>query len=242
MKTEWKDAINEAFAAPQPENKQVFLRDLRIREVSTLQMLLQQMRYIRIPVWIFAGAIVAVVLFGSRIRPDETAGLMSEIIPYLAAVSVLESMRSQKYGMTELEMVTRFSLRSVVFARMLILGLTFLIVLVLTCPVIAAAFGGDVILTAMIILVPYLATMSISLQMERSTGGRLPEYASMVTAACVSGVMILIDHYQTALAHIYMETLSNRGIWIVLILTVITVLEQWKTVNSVDEIIGRWTE
>ncbi len=234
MKDELKTALCEAFYAPEPRNKKAFLRDLRTREVSTSAMLLQQVKYIRISAWILAGVIIAFALFGSWMRLDKTAELLAEIIPYMAAVSVLENMRSQKYGMTELEMVTRFSLRSVILARMLILGLVFLLILVLTSPVIAAVFGGGIVLNAMYILIPYLITMSISLRVERSARGRITEYASLVIATMVSGFLILIKGYQTALVLRYVDAFRTWGVLLVLILAAITVFEQWKTINSVE--------
>ena len=44
MKNELKDALNIAFYAPEPKNKQEFLKNIRPREVSILEMLLQQVR------------------------------------------------------------------------------------------------------------------------------------------------------------------------------------------------------
>ena len=234
MKDELKTALREAFNAPEPERKQAFLRDLRVREIGTPQMLLQQIGYIRISVWIFTGAMIAFVLFGSWIRLDETAELLAEIIPYLAAVSVLESMRSEKYGMTELEMVTRFSLKSVIFARMLILGVAFLLFLAIASPVIAVTFGMETILATVNILIPYLVTMSISLQVERSFRGRITEYSSIVVAAIVSGSCILINSYQPALVQSYMEIVKTWGVLMAIILAAITVFEQWRTINSME--------
>lgn len=234
MKDEWKTALCEAFDAPEPANKQAFLKGLRIREVSTAEMLIQQVRYIRISVWILAGAIIALTLLGSWMRLDETGVLLAEIIPYLAAVSMLENIRSRRYGMTELEMVTRFSLRSVIFARMLILGLVFLFILVITSPVIAVCLGGGIVLNAMLILIPYLITMSVSLRVERSVWGRRTEYAPLVIATIVSGSLILIKSYQAALVLRYMAFIQTWGLLLVLILTAMTVFEQWKTINSVE--------
>jgi hypothetical protein len=236
MKNELKDALNTAFSAPEPRNKQAFLESIRPREVGTVEMLIQQARYIRTSVWLFALAIIAFALFGSWMQMEETKDLIPEIMPFLAAVSVLETRRSKKYGMIELEMVTRFSLRSVIFARMLVLGLLYLIILGITSPVIAVSFGGETIITAIQIVLPYLITMSICLQVERSSLGRKLEYASLAVATLVSAFMIWVKTYDFGLVSGSMELIENWGVLIVLSLTAVTVYEQWKTISNVEEL------
>ena len=236
MKNELKDALNAAFYAPEAKNKETFLKNLRPREVSTIQMLFQQVRYIRGYVWIFAAAIIVFALVSSWKDLQDTEALVPVIMPFIAAVSVLENRRSGKYGMTELEMVTRFSLKSVIFARMLIMGITFLIILAVTSPIIATAFGGEMIVTAMHILIPYMLTMSLCLQMERSILGRKLEYGSLAVAALISVFMIWIKSYNMDLVNSYIEMIRNWGVLIVLILAALTVFEQWRTLNSVEEL------
>ena len=235
MKNELKDALKDAFYAPEPRNKKAFLKSIRAREVSMVEMLVQQVKYIRTSVWIFALAVIFFALFGSWRQIEETKELIPVIMPFLAAGSVLETRRSKKYGMIELEMVTRFSLRSVLFARMLVLGLLYLIILSIISPVIAVTFGGETIITAINIVLPYLITMCICLQVERSSFGRKLEYASLAVATFISVFMIWIKNYDFGLVHGSMELIENWGVLIVLILATVTVYEQWKTINYVEE-------
>ena len=235
MKNEMKEALKDAFYAPEPKNKQAFLKTIRPRGVSTVEMLVQQVRYIRISVWIFALGITTFALFGSWMQMEETKELIPVIMPFLAAVSVLETRRSKKYGMIELEMATRFSLRSVIFARMLVLGLLYIIVLGIISPVIAVSFGGQTIITAINIVLPYLITMSICLQVERSSLGRKLEYASLAVSTFIVVLMIWIKNYDFGLVHGTMELIENWGVLIVLIFAMVTVYEQWKTLNYVEE-------
>ena len=235
MKNELKDVLNITFSAPEPKKKQMFLKNLRPSEISTLEMLCRQAGYIRGTVWIFAAAVIVFVLFGSWKQLPDTQELVPEIMPFLAAVSVLENRRSRKYGMIELEMVTRFSFKSVLFARMLIPGITCLVILAVASPVIAMAFGGETLLTAMHMLIPYLVTMSICLQVERSPLGRRLEYGSLAAAALISVLMIWIKNYAAALVNGYAEMIRDWGVLIVLILAMVTAFEQWRTLNSTEE-------
>lgn len=236
MKNELKDALNMAFYAPEPKNKQVFLKNLRPREVGMIEMLFQQVRYIRVSVWILTAAIIALTILGAWMNRGETGELIPVIMPFLAAVSVLENNRSRKYGMSELEMVTRFSLRSVIFARMLILGLAFLFMIAITSPILVMAFGGEMLVTAMHMLIPYLVTMTISLQIERSIWGRRLEYGTLAIAMLITALMVWIRDYDMALVNSYMEMVKNWGVLIVLVLAVITVFEQWRTIECVEEL------
>ncbi len=235
MKNDWKESLKAAFDAPEPGNKKEFLRNIRPREVSTPRMLFQQVQYIRGAVWIFALMIMIFALLGSWKQMEETEDLIPVIMPFLAAISVLETRRSRKCGMIEIEMVTRFSLRSVILARMLALGLVYLFTVCVISPVIAAAFGGKALLTAMRILIPYLITMSISLQVERSVWGRKLEYASLAIAAAIAIAMFWIKNTDSALLLGYTKVIENCGVLIVLVLAGITAFEQWKTINNVEE-------
>lgn len=235
MKNELKDALNIAFYAPEPKNKQEFLKNIRPREVSIPEMLLQQVRYIRLSVWAISLVFIAFALIGSWMQLPETDELIPVLMPFLAVVSVLENRRSKKFGMTELEMVTRFSLRSVIFARMIILGVAFLLILVVTAPVVATAFGGEIIVTAVHMLIPYLLTMIISLQVERSSLGRKLEYGSLSVAALIAVSMIWMRNLDTALINRYAQIIRNWGFLIVIILAAVTVYEQWRTLRGVEE-------
>ena len=235
MKNELKDALNIAFYAPEPKNKQEFLKNIRPRQVSTLEMLLQQVRYIRMSVWVVSFAFIAFALIGSWMQLPETDELIPVLMPFLAVVSVLENRRSKRFGMTELEMVTRFSLRSVIFARMIILGAAYLILLFITAPVITFAFGGETLVTAVHMLIPYLITMIISLQVERSILGRKLEYGSISVAALISVSMIWMRNLDAALINHYVQIIRNWGVLIVLILTLVTVYEQWRILRCVEE-------
>ena len=67
------------------------------------------------------------------------------VVPFLVMLSVTESMRSYRYGMEELELSARFSLKSIVMARMLMLGIGNLAVLI----AIAGVLGDDQLLPAL---------------------------------------------------------------------------------------------
>ena len=53
---------------------------------------------------------------------EKYVGAVYGLVPFLVLISVTESTRSYRYEMEELELSSRFSLKSIVMARMVILG------------------------------------------------------------------------------------------------------------------------
>lgn len=234
MKNDMKQLLNDAFYAPEPKEKQNFLKNIRPREVSMLEMLLQQFSYIRVTVWLYALLLIAIAVLGSVYHVERTTLVITMMMPFAAVASVLETRRSRKYGMSELEMATRFSLRSVVIARLLIVGLAAITVLCVVSPMIATTFGEDVNVTAIHIVIPYFITMIIGLRLERSPLGRATEYGSIVVAFVISFLALVFYFYHPVFISSYTEIIEKWGVFVALLLMVITAMEQWKTVNNVE--------
>ena len=234
MKKEWKQLLDVAFYAPEPKAKRAFLINLRPREINTIEMILQQVSYIRTFVWLLVFGIIIIAIAGSFFKIEGTENIITMIMPFSASVAVLETKRSKKYNMSELEMSTRFSLRSVVFARMIALGIAVLLLLIIISPVIAIAFKGKTIATAIHIMIPYLVTMFISLKVERTNLGRKTGYSSMAIAAIVTIIIFIASNSNPGIVMNYISFIEDWGTIIVMILLIITVLEQWKTIKNAE--------
>lgn len=233
-KNEFKNLIKDAYYAPEPEKKMEFISRFRPRKVSTFRMLLQQIPYIRPYVWILAAAIVGIAIAGSVTGGEGTDKLVALIMPFTAAVGILENERSRRYNMSELEMATRFSLRSVVIARMTIMGFLSVILTAIVSPVIAESFGMQAVITAETILMPYLMTMIISLHIERSPLGRKNGASSIVAAGAVMLLFLLIWESESGNV-LYSSFISGGcGLAAVIILGALTLTEQWLTVRNME--------
>ena len=234
MDRELKSRLADAFHAPEPEKKESFIKNLRPREIGIPEMVLTQIPYIRLPIWLFSLLIVAVAIGGSILGMEDTEFQITILMPFTAAITVLETHRSKRSGMSELEMATRFSLRSVIFARLLILGIVSGIVLAIASPVIAASFGRSTVHTAIRILIPYLITMIISLIIERSPLGRTHGYASFAVAGLSLSVTAWAYNCAPLITAGYEEFVSVWGLPTVIILLALTITEQWRTVKTVE--------
>ena len=235
MKDDMEKLLSDAFYAPEPKNKQAFLKNIRPREISTFEMILQQFSYIRFSVWLYVLGLIVVVVSGALLQFEAIRILFTIMMSFTAVITVLETRRSKKFGMSELEMATRYSLKSLVIARMLIVGMVSLAALFISSPIMAISFHEDVIITTMRTMIPYLVTLFVSLRFERSVLGRSTEYGSLVIGFAVSAAMIFFHTNCREIIIGYIEMVEKWGVFIVVLLIALTVSEQWKTVKNVEE-------
>ena len=119
---------------PDPAKEEAFLKNVmtgqitRVTKMTLHRMLLIQVKYIRKTAWLAALMILLAAVLITKGSPDSVLQI-SALTPLLAFVTEIETRRSYAYGMAELEMTTVFSLRSIRYARFIILGLFDLAVL-----------------------------------------------------------------------------------------------------------------
>lgn len=218
MNKKLKKQLNAAFYAPEPVKKDAFIKKLRPRELSTMEMLFQQVPYIRKAVWIFAVIILTTAVVGACSMNTNTERIIEALAPLAAAAASLEIHRSYRYKMTEFEMATRFSMKSVFYARMLIIGLAYAAVFCIIAPIISVRFGISVTLLSLRILIPYLVTTSICLHLERTKIGRTNTHLSAAVAAIIAIGIMWISSYD-------LESLTNlMAQWGLVILIMLVIL------------------
>ena len=183
-----REALRRAFAAPQPQRRDAFLRRVAPLPpcMSAGAFLLTQAGYLHWGVWA-ASALVfgAAVLCGRALGPELLPHL-SALTPLLALTLVAESSRSVRCGMAELELATRFSLRRVTLARMGLLGIENLALLCLLVPLAARQSARGVLAVGSYLLAPYLLTVCVGLALEQRLRGPEGMYACCAAGAAIS--------------------------------------------------------
>jgi hypothetical protein len=139
-------------------------------------------------------------VIGANYISENTLWIVSTFVPILGLLAVAESTRSTIYGMSEFEMSTRFSLKSVVLARMSVLGVLDFIVLVCAIPLCYSVSGFSLLQTGLYLLVPYMLTVNISLWLIRHLQSRETIYVCMSIAVLVSGANVGL-HFVTDLIY-----------------------------------------
>lgn len=211
----WKDELKQAFDIPQPLGKRDFLRQLDLPGIPVHEFLFSQIAYIRKWVWCVSAMVFIVTLLGFAFLSDTVLWLISGITPLLALTIISESGRSDLYKMAELEMATRFSLRSVIFARLAILGLMDLLILGALLPIGLWSDASTPLAAALYIVTPFLLTVFSGLYIVRKLRGQEALYVCTGTSVGISTFLFLSHNI---IPFIYKEQCITAWIIIALIL------------------------
>lgn len=226
MKREMKEGLKKLYEAPQPERKRAFLRELSAGDVHTGYMLWMQISYISNLEWIISGIFVGIVVLMGWFYQNQAFGIILVMMPFLAVMGISESMRSVTYGMDELEMSARFSFKSIVLARMCIVGIENLVL-----AFVAALFiQGNFVQAVLYFLVPYLVTVYGSLLIVRNFPGREGVYTCMGLAVSVSAAegLSVVDY-----GWIYEERFTCFWVLAVLVLIYMNLRESKQVVQMI---------
>ncbi len=214
--------------APNPSRRDAFLAEAPRFYMGHGSFVLAQAAYIRKWVWVISvillGALADIAARWTRVA----AGMM----PFLALTAMQEHLRSSMYNMTELELSTRFSVKSILLARMGLLGSFHLILLLLLLPFLVLQGQAGLLHTGIYLLVPYLLTTFLSMVLARKVRGRESLYLCFGAAVLVSSLQVL----GSKAVNWYSDKLF---IWWLLALSVLlagNVWEYYQAANRADSI------
>ena len=233
MNKKIKEALKEAFEAPVPVRKQEFLSSIPRQRVSFFSFLLSQAGYIRKWGLILSLFLFVLALTGACFLDFDMLWIISAFMPFIALSAVTESSRSTVYGMDELEMSSRFSLRNIVLARMGILGVLHLFLLCLLMPLAYTHSMFTILQVGVYLLMPYLITDVVGLWLIRNIRGKEAVYTCMGVAVCISALYSLLK--VQLLDILYM----NYFEWLIVMLIVLIILcikEMKKMVQQTEEL------
>ena len=189
MNKQLKRSIQKAFEAPKPDQQEKarFLRTLPQPQISMWQFILTQAAYLRKRTLFLSVLLLFPALTGAYYIEKSTLWVVSALIPFLGLLAVTENARSTVYGMNEFELSARFSLKSVILARMGILGALDVFILCCLTPLCSIGNQFSLFQTGIYLLVPYLLTVNINLWITRRFHSKEAIYDCMGAAVMVSG-------------------------------------------------------
>lgn len=193
MNKELKRALKENFEAPAPVRKKEFLCEIQQPHISNLEFIITQAAYIRKWVWGLSVLFFFITLIGSWWIEQDILWCISAFTPLLALTAITECGRSEAYGMAELELSTRFSIKSVVLARLGIIGIFTLILLCVVTPFISTNSKVDLLRTGVYITVPYLFTSFLGFWLVRKTHEKEGLYVCTGIAVAISLLNIILS-------------------------------------------------
>ena len=227
-----KEMLRTAYEAPEPLKKQKFLRKLPKAQISHTEFMLLQAAYMKKWVWIVSVLVLGIALKGASFLERNMLGVFSALMPFIALTVTTENTKSSVYGMEELEMASRFSLRSVVLARMGILGGVHF---VLICCLIPVSLQNQIygpLQAGVYLTVPYLLTVIPGLMAARRIHGKESGYVCAGIAAMVSVVFITLGSNGA----VYCERYFPWWLAVFFVLMIMLGAEWRRTIKETEEL------
>lgn len=191
----WKKQLKGLYQTPEPQRKTAFLQELNYPKATLREFVLTQAGYIRNYVWILSVVLVCgAVMIGTQMPNDMEIFPMlyclSAIMPVLALLLVLETSRSEMYGMDELEQTAKHNLPEVLLVRMGSVAAVDFILVGMAVPAVVRYDGLGVFRVAVYLLVPYLSTCFLALGIQRRKRGRESVWYSIVASVFICMLML----------------------------------------------------
>ena len=247
-----RDIWENAFSAPTPQRKVEFLEYLqkenmyreniqsqKVQSTNTAKAsigigfcILSQIAYIRKWVYLVSLLILALAVKVADYADTDSVRAVAAMMPFIALCMVTESTRSETYGMAELEMASRFSIKTIMLARFGTIGFVHMILLCILIPVVVHRALISFIHAGIYLLVPYLAASVLEFAAVRRFRGK------EAISVCMS-ISVMVSLLNTILKELLPILFGSKQfvIWIVLAiyLTGRTVLEYRKMIYQAEE-------
>lgn len=233
MRRDLKQGLKYAFEAPEPAKKKAFIRQFPLARISTVQFMLIQAAYIRIWFWLLSTLVFVIALVGACFLKRDMLWTISSILPFAALAAVAENARSVTYNMAEMEMASRFSLKSVMLARMGVIGAVHLLLLGLLFPLGYLHSSMTYVETGVFMLLPYLATTVSGLWITRKLRGRETIYACTGFAVMISGINFIVS---STTVSFYKHEYFKKCVVVLIILALWAVWEYKQSIQRTEEL------
>lgn len=175
-KSQIKKEMRQLYAAPSPQRKEEFLRDFPYPRTGWMETIAVQAGYIHKSIWVLSLLlVVGALMMGEHLSSGGSYAkiwCMSGVMPLLAVLAVTEAFRSSVYGMAELEMASKHNLPQILLIRMGVMGgVDFFLTVLGILLIVGREFLG-LFRTAVYLVVPWLCTCILALQIEKYAKGR----------------------------------------------------------------------
>ena len=206
--------LKEICSTPEPEEKKAFFQGLEDQGLISRRpvvinhgdFLLRQFFYIGKWIWLLSAVLLLCIM---GICYGNTGNYPFALTPLLAVGILVETGRSFRWKMAELEYTARFSLRSVMLARMFLVGIVETAGLLAVIWVVRPWFSYSLSRVFLYMMVPYLAASlsgSVYERKNRSHSG----WGSIIICIMSSGLFAAAPYF---LSSLYEERFTV--IWIV---------------------------
>jgi len=193
-----KEMLSAAYEPPVPKHKREFIKKYSFNDISSFAFILSQVRFIRKWVWAVSVVLFAILAAACDFltKMDTSVWLISALIPFIAVTAFAESTKSIAYEMDELEKAARFSVESILLARMEVLGIFHLILFLVLSLIVRGYTEINLVRNGIYLIVPYLLTTFICMLLIRgNTRGAEFIQAYTKTTVLISAVIAVTERY-----------------------------------------------
>jgi hypothetical protein len=230
-----KQHLHNVFEAPSPQKKYEFVQSLNYPKTRRKEFLLRQFGYIHRKVWIASACLfIVAMIFVTQIHTGDIRLLwvVSALTPFFVMTSITEIARSTVFGMEELEMSTKYNLKSILLTRMGILGAGNMLMLLALLPLLAEKVNIGLINTGVYLMVPYLLTCILSCMVLNHIGNKEIPVGCAGAAAFVSTMGFILNSVQSA---IYQERYFIFWFAILVVLIILLFRGLRQLINNMEE-------
>lgn len=186
---EIKNLIKNAYDVEPSSNKRAFLKQYQKRELHMFDIVKQQIGS-AVGISNMLLGLLVLFCFWQMILQLDGYGVyelirLSGIIPVITITGIFGFGRSERYGMDELEMSTRFTLRTVTMARLIVIGVTDAIIIACIIMLSGRLMKLELMQTLFIVAIPYLVTSWGCLVITRKMHNKKDIGACVIYEACI---------------------------------------------------------
>ena len=222
--------LKEICSTSEPEEKKAFFQGLEDRGLTSRRpvvinhgdFLLRQFLYVGKWIWLLSAVILLCI---TGICYGNTGNYPFALTPLLAVGILVETGRSFRWKMAELEYTARFSLKSVMFARMFLVGIVETAGLLVVIWVVRPWFSYSLIRVFLYMMVPYLAASLLGSVYERKNRSD-NSWGSIVICFFSSGLFAAAPYCRSSL---YEErfTVIWTVAFILLVFSLVVSMRRW---------------
>lgn len=229
---ELKGLIKNAYSI-EASGKKEFIKKYQRRELNCGELLCLQLQYMGVQLTVIGGYALAMLL-GILANIDKDMAKIAAVLAPLAALFALTGLgKSRKYSMEEIEMSSRFSLRTVKIIRLAIIGVAGLAVMMAVSCVLRAVTGMSLFVSFAAAGIPYLVTTFLCMLLIRRWHSSKNIYGCAVIAAGVCTAMFGgIDVLARCCAGLCRAVLPG----VLLIAAVLTAVEGCRYIKESEEL------
>lgn len=221
-KKELIQGLQKRYTPPMPQKKYEFIRQMETEELSMCAFLKIQAGYIRKRSWLMAGAVFFLALVSVHMADKHMVWNLACITPFLALITVAESNRSARYGMDELELSSRFSLKTIVMARLAVLGTFNLVLLSVVLPLVQKWHLMSLFSAVLFVFFPYLSAAYLNLVTVRRMHGKEGVYLCAAVTLMLCGIQVVMNTRGIALN----EILDLRSWFVIMIVLILLIFRE----------------